>query len=338
MSANVRWVVPDRVYESTVRTVDRQFLFTPNHHPEDPLLANTSPLGAMSMDNDLIPEPSIINIIGSAVGRTLEKYPIQLHCFEANSSHLHEQYSANSEQTGNLAGFVRGVHSLIARGVNKTWDREGHVFGARARTYPCIDEGAAEQKLLYAVTNAVKDNLLERVSKTPLFSTYDHLAKGEKLRFWYIDYEAYWAAGGSRKKSHRLKDYLKWVEWKCAPLPQHAKMPDHQRQAYFRKQVRDIEADCKKKRKEAGKSVLGKTKLFETDPRDRPKNPKKSGMAPLCHAADKENAKTFKKEWRAFMDRFIEASADYRNGLYDREFPEGSYRPPLVTIYTASKL
>jgi hypothetical protein len=38
------------------------------------------------------------------------------------------------------------------------------------------------------------------------------------------------------------------------------------------------------------------------------------------------------------MDKFIEASADYRNGYYYREFPDGSFRPPLVTIYTASGL
>ena len=122
------------------------------------------------------------------------------------------------------------------------------------------------------------------------------------------------------------------------PLAHHAKMSAHQRQTWMRKQVREIEIDCKKKRKEDGKSVLGKAAMFEVDPRDRPKNPKKSGRAPLCHASDPEKAKAFKKEWRAFMDRFIEASADYRNGNFDREFPEGSYRPPLITIYSASKL
>ena len=84
--------------------------------------------------------------------------------------------------------------------------------------------------------------------------------------------------------------------------------------------------------------MLGKSALFDVDPRDRPKNPKKSGRAPVCHAADREKAKAFKKEWRAFMQQFIEASADYRNGLYDREFPEGSCSPPLVKIYTSSKL
>ena len=115
-------------------------------------------------------------------------------------------------------------------------------------------------------------------------------------------------------------------------------MTDAQRQTWMRTQVRKIVDDCKNKRKEQDKTVIGKQVLFEEDPRNRPKNPKKSEPAPLCHASDKETAKEFKKQWREFMNQFIPASADYRNGCHEREFPEGSYRPPLVTIYNASKL
>ena len=250
MSHKVRWAVPNRVYESTVRTVDRQFLFTPNHHPENRLLANTSPLNALDMKNDIIPEPSIINIIGASIGRALQNYPINIHCFESNSSHLHEEYSADEGQVENIPGFLRSAHSLIARGVNKTWDREGHVFGARSRVHPCADDKAAEKKLLYALTNTVKDNLHESLSNTPFFSTYNHLAKGEPLRFWYIDYEAYWAAGGDRKKSHRVKDYLRWVEWSCTPLPSLSNRTLSQQQTWTRKQSQEIELNCKKERKE----------------------------------------------------------------------------------------
>ena len=78
--------------------------------------------------------------------------------------------------------------------------------------------------------------------------------------------------------------------------------------------------------------------LYAVDPRDRPENPKKSGREPLCHAADPELKKEYKEDWRNFMDRFIEASADYRSGYFHREFPDGSFRPPLVTIYSASAL
>ena len=338
MGNKPRWAIPDRVYETTVRTVDRQFLFTPNHHPQNRLLANTSPLNALDMSNDIIPEPSIINIIGAAVGRALKKSPIQLHGFEASSDHLHEEFSAKQGQLDNITGFMRSAHSLIARGVNKTWDREGHVFGGKPRVHHCVDDTAAENKLLYALTNTLKDNLHERIAETPFFSTYEHQAKGEPLRFWYIDYDAYWTAGGNRKKTHRLKDYLKWVEWRTTPLPSLQNRTPAQQQTWIRKQVKEIQAKYKKERKENNKTVIGVQKLFETDPRDRPKNPKKSGPAPLCHATSKAARKRFKQELKNFMNAFIQASADYRNGNYTREFPEGSHRPPLIKIYTSSKL
>ncbi len=119
----------------------------------------------------------------------------------------------------NVPGFFRTANSLIARGVNRTWEREGHLFAARSRIHPCIDDKAAEQKLIYALTNPVKDNLVETVSRSPFFSTYRHQAFGDELRFWFLDYQAYWAAGGKRKKGHRLKDYLNWVTWECTPHP-----------------------------------------------------------------------------------------------------------------------
>ena len=72
-------------------------------------------------------------------------------------------------------------------------------------------------------------------------------------------------------------------------------MSGHQRQTWMRKQVREIEKACKKEREESGKTAFGKANLQAVDPRDRPKNPKKSGKRPLCHASDPELAKEHKK-------------------------------------------
>ena len=338
MGSLIRWVQPNRVYELTMRTVDRQFLFKPNHHQENPLLADTCPPDALNMNNDIIPEPSIINTIGSAVGRALAQYPVQLHCFESNITHLHEKFSVTEEQRTFLPGFLRSTHSLIARGINRTWEREGHLFAARSRFHPCLDDEAAEQKLIYAVVNPVKDKLIETVSQSPFFSTFRHQAFGDELRFWYLDYEAYWAVGGDRKKGHRLKDYLKWVTWECTPLPNQAGRTVHQRRTWIRQQVRDAERDAKEKRKASGASIVGKKRLFEENPRNRPENPKKSSQEPLCHASNPELKKEYQESWREFLNQFIPASADYRNGYFSREFPDGSFRPPLISIYSASGL
>ena len=72
--------------------------------------------------------------------------------------------------------------------------------------------------------------------------------------------------------------------------------------------------------------------------RNRPKNPKKSSNEPLSHASDPELEKEYRESWREFLNQFIPASADYRNGYFDREFPDGSFRLPLISIYTVSRL
>ena len=59
---------------------------------------------------------------------------------------------------------------------------------------------------------------------------------------------------------------------------------------------------------------------------------------PLCHASDMEAAAAYKREWRVFLEAFYQASSQYLSGNYHVEFPEGSFRPPLVNMYTASAL
>ena len=332
MGANPRWIVPFRVYELSIRTVDRCFLFRPNHDKKHPLLDAASPPRCLSPDNDLIPESSVINIIGAAVGRAMENHPIRIHAIESNINHIHVVYSLTESQMDNVVPFFRQMLSTIARKVNRLWNREGHLFGGRARMHPCLDDESASQKVLYAMTNPAKDNLIDRTAHSPFFSTYHHQAKGRPLRYWYIDYDAYNTAGGKRKKSHRLKDYIKWVTFSTTPLPAHQSMTQSQRETWFRKQVNALDSHFSKERKQTGQTVLGFEKLKETDPRDRPKHPKTSEKEPLCHCSDKDVRREFKKSWRDFMSQFIPASADYRQGMREREFPFGSYRPPLFNV------
>jgi hypothetical protein len=244
-------------------------------------------------------------------------------------------FSVTEEQFVNLVPFFRDMLSSVARKTNRVWDREGPVFGGRGRSHPCITDQAATHQLLYSLTNVAKDHLIEKTAQTPFFTTYHHQAKGKPLKYWYIDYTAYYTAGGKRKKSHRLKDYLRWVEWRTTPLPEHEKMTESQRQTWIRKQVKAYEQRYADERKREGRSVFGLKRLFQNDPRDRPAIPKKSGKEPLCHSSDPEMAKSFKGEWKQFMDQYISASADYRCGMKDREFPEGSFKPPLFDIAKA---
>jgi hypothetical protein len=186
------------------------------------------------------------------------------------------------------------------------------------------------------MTNPVKDGLIETVGSSPFFSTVKAQAQGKPLRYWYIDWDGFWLKGGFRKRGNRPKDFLNWVELPITPLPEWEGWPDHKIQTRVRHGVRDIEDETRRLLRSEGRTVFGVPALYKVDPRDRPKEPKSSGQQPICHAADRELAREYIKRWREIVNEHRKASWDFRMGYYEREFPDGTYRPPIATIYNSS--
>jgi hypothetical protein len=302
------------------------------------LLHRSCPSNALDKGNDLVPKPSTINIIGAAFARALAKHPVRLHWLASNVNHLHFGFSVDEESRRELKAFLQQAHSLIARQINAMYQREGHLFAGKARFTTCRDDAAAEQQLFYALLNPVKDGLVERVADTPFMSVFEHLASGVPLRFWYIDYEAWWGAGGPQKKGNRLKKYLRWVELPLTPLPGWAELTTRQVRTRIRRHVSELEQVAERERKAGRRKVVGVAALYRLDPRSRPSTPRSSGPQPLCHASDKETRKAFGRDWRELLREYRRASSDYRQGNWEREFPDGTYPPPLVTIYNTSAL
>jgi len=326
------------VYSAATRCNDRSFLFRPNHNPANPLLDASCPANALDPANDNEPIPSVLNVIGASIGRALQRYGLPLNWFEGNIHHEHGGFTPSDDaDRANVPHFFRDAHSLVAREVNRLLDHENHVYGERYRVEPCLDDASAEQKLVYAMVNTVKDGQVERVADSPFFSTFRHLAFGEPLRFWYPDRTAWWKKGGPRP-GNRLKDHIKWVEFSLAPLPSWDNFTVHQRRTRFRHLVREAEEIVKREREIEGRIVVGTPALRRLDPRDRPRNPKHSERQPLCHAADPALRRAYEGDWREFLKAYRTASIAYRAGDHTVGFPDGSFRPPLVTMYTASAL
>ncbi|MCP4601282.1 MAG: hypothetical protein GY847_12290, partial [Proteobacteria bacterium] len=145
------------------------------------------------------------------------------------------------------------------------------------------------------------------VSHTPGYTCYNSLARGEAEKFWYIDRTAWWAKGGP-KRGISPQPFIKWVEVKYDPLPAWENMPEHKRQAHFRREVKRIEQHERAKREREGRTVMGPRKLLKLGPRDRPKTQKPRTKQPLCHASSKEAADEYKQELRQFLDLYYQAS------------------------------
>jgi len=333
MARRIRVWKPNVVYSATIRCNDRQFLLKPDHNPKNPLITFDSHRNSLDIRNNNIPRPSVINIVGAAIARAQQLHPIQVHWVEANINHLTVGFSATEELLENISDFFRTADSIIATKLNAKWQHEGHIWSSPFRPTACTDDQAAEQQLLYCLTNPVKDGLVATVRESPFFTSYRALAYGKPLRFWRIDWNAFHLAGGYRKKSHSPKDFLKWINLELAPLPHQADWPDHKRQSWIRSAVADFERETADDFRSTGRKPMGVSAQYNADPRERPVIPKRSGRQPLCHASSREIHMEFRKEWRETLRAHREASIEYRLGNFYREFPEGTFRPPLTKPY-----
>jgi len=311
MTRNPRWFRADATYCETQRTVDRQFLFKP--------------------------DPVIRNIIGAAAGRALKKFPVKLFWLDFNINHKHggkAPLSDDTEHIQNFARFEQLFNSLVARGINKHLGREGALYSTRNRSAEAVDDLSLEQQLLYAVTNPVKDGLVDRTAHWKGFSSYNQLATGKVERFSYINWTAWHQAGGAKGK-RAPEEFLEWTEVKLTPIPSWERLPAHKRQAMFRRRVRQLEQDYRAVRERDGRRPMGPRKLSRLDPRARPKGEKaERRRQPLCHASTPAGAREYEKRLRGFLEQYYYASGMWMEGVLDVKFPAGSFKPPLIQAAT----
>ena len=336
MSYRIRVYEPNTVYSVVIRCSDQQFLFKPDHGPECILLTNGCPIESFDRFHDTIPKPSVVGIIGAALARAQELTPINIHFCESTINHIHLGFSADVDHLQHISDFFRNFTSYIAVKLNKKWKRNGHVFGGRYRATPCLDDESVSQQWTYAVTNSVKDHLVQTVREAPFFNTYRAVARGKTPRYFLIDWDAYHRAGGPRKKSHCPQDYVKWMELRLSPLPAQKHWPLHKIQSWARARIREVEERTDKELKKQNKRPMGVKAQFLTNPRSRPTNPKAQSKQPICHCADTKQKAAFKKHWRHILAECRAASIDYLQGLHDTLFPDGTYPPPKIQLQHAA--
>ena len=310
MANRPRWIKAGCVYSEVQRSVDRSFLFKPNEQ--------------------------IRQLIGSSAGRAQEKFPVLIYWLEFNINHKHTSIaplSKDPQHIHNVTEFHKLFNSLGAKGINKIIGREGAVYSTNNRSVECIDESSMEQQLFYAVTNVVKDGLVDRVADWKGFSSYKQLATGEEEKFHYIDYAAWKEAGGAQS-GKKPEAFLKTTSVKLSPLPHWNGWPAHKRQAHFRREVRRIEQSFRDERERRNHRVLGPMKLAKLAHRDRPQNPPKRTKQPICHSSTLDGAASYKERFQSFLAQYYTASECWIQGNYHVEFPEGSFKPPYPRAQT----
>jgi hypothetical protein len=220
----------------------------------------------------------------------------------------------------------------VAKELNRHYGREGHFWSGRARVEEIISDKKAEKLLGYGACNVVKDGLLEKARDWTGFSTTGALLWGEKLEYEYVNRTLWWKHGADHREVDSAR-YIRRVEIELVPLPSWVNLSKEARQTRFRHIVRDHEEIARRERAAEGiTTVKGMVRIEGESPFSKPRSLRKRSPKPLCHAETKEQYEEYKAEYKEIVKAHRVASAAYRAGCFNVEFPPGTFRPPLVTV------
>ncbi len=189
------------------------------------------------------------------------------------------------------------------------------------------DEEAVQiGRLRYSLENGCKEGLVMSPLDWPGLSTAAALYNGESsLEGEWIDRTGLYYA---RRRGEEVteRDFLERVPVHLTPLPCWSTLSWSERRDEARGLIVDIERATRARHRDEGTRPLGAKQVLAANPLARPAAPKKS-PAPMFHATG-ETRKRLVAAYRLFVDAYTAASRAFRGGLFDVEFPDGSFRPP----------
>ncbi|MDX2019545.1 MAG: hypothetical protein SF187_04840 [Deltaproteobacteria bacterium] len=198
---------------------------------------------------------------------------IDIHAFVASSNHYH---SVITDREGRLPEFLEYFHKLMAKHQNALLDRSENMWSSeRTSVVRLVSTEDALAKLVYTLTNPVKDQLVEKAHHWPGAISYHACLHGKVLRA--TKPKRFFRAGGHLKQE---------VQLVCVPLPGY----EDDVEGYRRKLAQEIEAvelAAAQQRARDGSRVIGRRTILTQRPTDRPSSrPLKKGFKPQIAAQD----------------------------------------------------
>jgi len=258
----------------------------------------------------LRPSPSINATIVGVLARALERFDVRLygHCFMSN--HYHLLLSAGS--AAHLSGFMQYFKGNLARKLGRAHDWPGKFWEHRYHSSPVMDDNAAIERMKYIFSNAVKENLVARVSEYPGVHCHHELVDGRTLRGHWEDWSARCLTGKTKAVRYTLR---------CSALPSLAGLSEPQWRAVMRALSSEVHSGLAPQRR-----VLGEKKIRSAHPHSVPKALQRRPQ-PLCHSTRTEIKRAFRAAYRAFVAAYREAFALFEEGVLGAAFPPGGLPP-----------
>ena len=281
--------------------------------PGDLVEVTTRTIGGLFL---LRPSDEVNKIISGILARYARIHEMRVVFWVVLSNHAHGILHVRDARQ--LALFMRDVNREIAKKIGPLQGWRRKLWYRRYDAIPIADEEESMvQRLAYMLSQSVKENLVSEVSQWPGIHAAHHIASGEPIR-------GEWRDGTLEGCQKRCRNELELTK-----LPCWADLSDEEYRDRVAEIVLRIETEAAEKREREGKSCLGRDSILEQDPLKAPKSSECSPK-PLFHAVSKRARESMKQLFKAFLDAYLIASAELREGKLDTVFPDHSFPPALA--------
>jgi putative transposase len=258
----------------------------------------------------LRPDDETTNAFTYCLGLSAQRYSVDVLFTLAEGNHHHTIFL---DPNANCSAFAEYFHKLVARSQNALRGRSENMWSAEECCITrLLDADTVIQKIVYAATNPVKDQLVERVHHWPGASAYRAFMSGGVMR-----------ARRPRHFFRRNGKLPETVELRIAIPPQLGD-PATVRER-VREGVRSVEQSCKQERIKTGRTLMGRRgvlrqswKTFATS--DQPRRTLRPRFA-----GRRDSRIRALESYKAFLHSYRRARASLLAGA-DAVFPEGTYQ------------
>ena len=242
-----------------------------------------------------------------------KRYEVKVIFTLASTNHHH---TGVHDPHGRLPDFMEHFHKLLARCQNAQWGRHEAMWASeQANVVQLIEGEDVLQKLVYALTNPVKDDLVEKAHHWPGASSLESMRRGTPIvarRPRHFFSEESHLPETIELEFHRPAEFESWTheEWVTE----------------IDRRIAVVEDEAARRRQQEGRRVLGRKGVLRQSWKSCPRSIEpRRGPKPRVSTSSKWARAETKQRRRAFLDAYRRARDALMNGQLPIVFPEGTY-------------
>jgi hypothetical protein len=241
------------------------------------------------------------------------RYGIRVLFTAAMSNHHH---TGIHDPDGSYPAFIEHFHKLFAKCQNALRGRwENFWSSEQTSVVRLVDAQDVLAKMTYALTNPVKDGLVEKAHHWPGVTSLDAIVENKALV--------------ARRPKHFFRDdgpMPDTVTLSFARPPGYEALSVREFAVLLLGNVQGVEERAAAERRRTGASVLGRRAVLAQRPTDRPssREPRRQ-LSPTVAARSSWSRLEALLRNRAFRDAYVAARAAFISGIRDVVFPAGTY-------------